>query len=116
MRMRRGRICIQGRVGDFAGLQMLGGTLFLCGRVGLRTGAWMSRGTIIALEPLKLLPTFVYACAYEPDFLRLLTRHLQISGVPDLGEGWSYLVKRYTGDTSGLGKGEILVCAPATLQ
>ena len=30
--------------------------------------------------------------------------------------GWNYLVKRYTGDTSGLGKGEILVCAPAGVQ
>ena len=115
MRMRRGLICIQGRVGDFAGLQMLGGTLFLCGKAGLRTGAWMSRGTIVALEPPKLLPTFLYACTYEPLFLRLLTKQLGDLGVSSLDHGWNGLVKRYTGDTSGLGKGEILVCAPASL-
>ena len=114
MRMRRGLICVQGPVGDFAGLQMLGGTLFLCSTAGTRTGAGMSRGTIIALEPLKLLPTFIYACTHEPDFLRLLMRQLHDSGVADLGYGWNYLVKSYTGDTSGLGKGEIMICAPAS--
>jgi formylmethanofuran dehydrogenase subunit C len=112
MRMRRGLICIQGCVGDFAGLQMLGGTLLLCGRAGLRTGAWMSRGTIIVLEPLQLLPTFIYACTYEPDFLHLIAKQLADSGLKDLGQAWNYQVKRYMGDTSGLGKGEILLCAP----
>ena len=116
MRMQRGLICIQGQAGDFAGRQMLGGTLFLCSTAGTRTGAGMSRGTIIALEPIKLLPTFVYACTYEPDFLRFLMRQLHDSGQANLGYGWNYLVKRYTGDTSGLGKGEILVCAPAGVQ
>jgi formylmethanofuran dehydrogenase subunit C len=111
MRMRRGMICIQGRVGDFAGLQMLGGTLLLGGRAGLRTGAWMSRGTILALEPLQLLPTFIYSCTYEPDFLRLIARQLAELGLNDLGESWNYQVKRYMGDTSGLGKGEILICS-----
>ena len=70
MRMRRGLISIQGQVGDFAGLQMKGGTLFLFGRAGIRTGAWMARGTIVAFEPLRLLPTFLYACTDEPIFLR----------------------------------------------
>jgi len=114
MRMRRGMICIRGRVGDFAGLQMLGGTLLLCGKAGIRTGAWMSRGTIVALEPLKLLPTFFYACTYEPVFLRLLANQLADSGLPGLGEKWNYRVQRYIGDTSGLSKGEILVCEPAS--
>ena len=111
MRMRRGLICIQGRVGDFAGLQMLGGTIFLCSKAGLRTGAWMSRGTIISLEPLKLLPTFLYACTYHPTFLGLLSIQLRDLGFPVATQELNGLVRRYTGDTSGLGKGEILVCA-----
>lgn len=109
MRMRRGLICIRGRVGDFAGLQMLGGTLVLGGKAGLRTGAWMSRGTIIALEPIKLLPTFVYDCTYAPGFLHLIfkqLRELQMPGLDQIGIG---VFKRYTGDTSGLSKGEILI-------
>lgn len=109
MRMRRGLISIQGRVGDFAGLQMKGGTLFLFGTAGLRTGAWMSRGTIVAFEPLTLLPTFLYACTYAPTFLQLYLKRLQELGVPVPEHGWDGLYRRFIGDTSGLGKGEILI-------
>jgi formylmethanofuran dehydrogenase subunit C len=111
MRMRRGLICIGGKVGDFAGLQMQGGTIFLCSAAGIRTGAWMSRGTIVAFEPLRFLPTFQYACTYEPIFLRLLLKQLRDLGVAFSDRGWNGRVRRYTGDSSGLGKGEILVCA-----
>ncbi len=34
------------------------------------------RGTIISLKPLQLLPTFSYACDYNPTFLRLYAKHL----------------------------------------
>jgi formylmethanofuran dehydrogenase subunit C len=111
MRMRRGLICIMGRVGDFAGLQMLGGTLFLGGKVGIRTGAWMNRGTIVTYEPLELLPTFQYACTYEPIFLKLLLKQLRELGVPFKDPRWDGPVRRYFGDLSGLGKGEILICS-----
>ncbi|MBN1566909.1 MAG: formylmethanofuran dehydrogenase subunit C [Acidobacteria bacterium] len=112
MRMRRGLMCIQGRVGDFAGIQMLGGTLVLCSTAGLRTGAWMSRGTIITLEPIKLLPTFIYACTYEPAFLRLVFKQLGDLHMPGMDSFREGRVQRYIGDTSGLGKGEILICEP----
>jgi formylmethanofuran dehydrogenase subunit C len=113
MRMRRGLICITGKVGDFAGLQMLGGTLVLCGKVGIRTGAWMARGTIVACKPLELLPTFQYSCTYEPTFLMLLFKQLQALGVPLDESGCASPVRRYAGDISGLGKGEILICSAA---
>jgi formylmethanofuran dehydrogenase subunit C len=113
MRMRRGLISIQGRVGDFAGLQMSGGTLFLFGKAGLRTGAWMSRGTIVAFEPPKLLPTFLYACTYTPTFLQLYFNQLQELGVPIPERAWGGSYQRFAGDTSGLGKGEILICQSA---
>jgi formylmethanofuran dehydrogenase subunit C len=109
MRMRRGIIAVKGRVRDFAGLQMKGGTIVLMDGAELRTGAWMVRGTIISLQPLRLLPTFSAACAYNPAFVRLYAKHLAAYGfrLPvDAGEG-AYL--RYTGDTSVPGKGEILV-------
>jgi formylmethanofuran dehydrogenase subunit C len=112
MRMRRGVIAVKGPVRDFAGLQMKGGTIFLLGGAEIRTGAWMSRGTIVSLKPLSLLPTFTYACTYQPTFLRLYAKHLETLGlsIPDgSGEG---AYQRYAGDTSGLGKGEILVWEP----
>ena len=116
MRMLRGLISVGGRAGDFVGMQMKGGTIFLLGRAGIRAGAWMARGTIIAYEPLKLLPTFLYACTYEPTFLRVYTAHLERRGVQAPGHGWGGLHRRFTGDTCWLGKGEILICEPAAAQ
>ena len=112
MRMKRGVIAVGGPVGDFAGLQMKGGTIFLCSGAEIRTGAWMFRGTIVSLTPIHLLPTFAYACAYNPTFLRIYAKFLQKLGVTipiDNTEG-SYL--RYTGDSSVPGKGEIFVWQP----
>jgi formylmethanofuran dehydrogenase subunit C len=112
MRMRRGLIVIAGAVRDFAGLQMKGGTLFLLGDVELRTGAWMTRGTIVARAPLQLLPTFSFACAYNPAFLRIYGKHLNSLGysVPNETEEGCY--RRYTGDSAVCGKGEILLWQP----
>jgi formylmethanofuran dehydrogenase subunit C len=109
MRMRRGVIAVAGPVRDFAGLQMKGGTIFLLGGAEIRTGAWMARGTIVSLKPIPLLPTFTYACTYEPTFLQLYVRHLATLGLEIPPDGAYH---RYTGDTSGLGKGEILIREP----
>ncbi len=109
MRMRRGVIAVKGPVRDFAGLQMKGGTIVLMGGAEVRTGAWMVRGTIISLVPLRLMPTFSFACAYQPAFVRLYARYLQPLGIslPCDANAGSY--HRYTGDNSVPGKGEILV-------
>jgi formylmethanofuran dehydrogenase subunit C len=112
MRMKRGLIAIGGRVRDFAGLQMKGGTILLMGGAEIRTGAWMVRGTIICLTPVRLMPTFSYACAYNPTFLRLYARTLAAQGFAIPCEGSAGAYRRYTGDTSVPGKGEILVWQP----
>lgn len=114
MRMKRGIIAIKGLVRDFAGLQMKGGTIVLHSGAEIRTGAWMIRGTIISLKPLKLLPTFPYACTYNPTFLRLYAKHLTTLGfaIPVNEQDGAY--QRYSGDTSVPGKGEILVWQPRT--
>ncbi len=112
-RMRRGIIVIKGPVRDFAGLQMKGGTIVLCSGGELRTGAWMIRGTIISLKPLKLLPTFPFSCACNPDFVRLYARHLTATlGLAIPFEPTDGTYERYCGDTSVPGKGEILVWRP----
>lgn len=112
MRMRRGVIAVRGPVRDFAGLQMKGGTLFLLGGAEIRTGAWMIRGTIISFRPLPLLPTFTYACTYQPAFLRLYTRYLHTLGfaLPASSAEGGY--QRYSGDAAVPGKGEILIWQP----
>jgi formylmethanofuran dehydrogenase subunit C len=105
MRMRRGIIAVRGRVRDFAGLQMRGGTIVLMSGAEIRTGAWMVRGTIISMEQLRLLPTFAYACTYDPTFLRLYAKFLGPLGF-ELPVG---VYRRYTGDNAVPGKGEILI-------
>jgi formylmethanofuran dehydrogenase subunit C len=111
MRMRRGIIAVKGPVRDFAGLQMKGGTLFLLGGAELRTGAWMIRGTIVCLKPIALLPTFSYACTYNPTFLHLYARRLRELGLSLPHETGGY--RRYSGDSAVPGKGEILLWQPA---
>jgi len=113
MRMRRGVIAVRGPVKDFAGLQMKGGTIVLMGGAELRTGAWMVRGTIVSLRPVRLLPTFALACAYNPVFLRLYAKRLAGMGlaIPHDESDGAYL--RYTGDAAVPGKGEVLVWQPA---
>jgi formylmethanofuran dehydrogenase subunit C len=112
MRMRRGIIAIGGIVRDFAGLQMKGGTIVLMSGAEIRTGAWMVRGTIVSLKPLRLLPTFSYACAYNPTYLQVYANHLRPLGysLPSRTQDGAYL--RYSGDASVPGKGEILVWQP----
>ncbi|HVS39316.1 MAG TPA: formylmethanofuran dehydrogenase subunit C [Gemmataceae bacterium] len=109
MRMKRGLIAVKGPVRDFAGLQMKGGTLVLMGGAELRTGAWMVRGTIVSLAPLKLLPTFSYACTYQPAFLRIYARRLRDMGFSIPFEDRQGAYQRYTGDSAIPGKGEILI-------
>jgi formylmethanofuran dehydrogenase subunit C len=109
MRMKRGMIAVKGPVRDFAGLQMKGGTLFLMGGAEQRTGAWMVRGTIVALAPVRLMPTFSYACTYRPAFLRVYSRSLRAVGFNIPYEDPEGAYQRFTGDNAVPGKGEVLV-------
>jgi formylmethanofuran dehydrogenase subunit C len=113
MRMKRGLIVVGGPVRDFAGLEMKGGTIILRRGAELRTGAWMTRGTIISLAPIPLLPSFLRSSTYVPSFLRVVAQQLRQLGtsVPDDSAEGTYT--RYLGDTAVVGKGEILVWAPA---
>jgi formylmethanofuran dehydrogenase subunit C len=114
MRMRRGLLAVRGRVKDFAGLQMKGGTIVLMSGAEIRTGAWMVRGTIVTLAPIKLLPTFAYDCAYNPTFLRLFAKYLNGLGIGLPCDPKDGTYQRYSGDASVPGKGEILVWKPAS--
>jgi formylmethanofuran dehydrogenase subunit C len=107
--MRRGLIAVGGATGDFTGVNMLAGTIVVLGELGWRAGAGMKRGTLVTMREPRVLPTFEYACTYEPTFLRLYLRHLRALGLP-LGEaqiGGRY--RRWSGDMVELGRGELLV-------
>src|SRR5262249_40197328 len=114
MRMRRGGVVGGGPGGDFAGLQVKGGALFLPGGGEIRTGARIVPGTIVSLPPIHLLPPFARAGAYNPTFLRVYARHLRILGIAIPHDSREGAYQRYTGDTSVPGKGEILLWQPRT--
>jgi hypothetical protein len=61
---------------------------------------------------VRLLPTFSYACTYNPTFLNVYARQLQTFGfsLPGMEREGAY--RRYTGDSAIPGKGEILVWQP----
>ena len=107
--MRRGLIAIGGDTGDFPGVSMIAGTVFVFGQPGIRPGAGMKRGTLILCGPsATLLPTFRRDCDYRPAFLRMYLRQLRAWGFGVYDEHLEGTYRRYSGDLVALGKGEIL--------
>lgn len=107
--MRRGLIAVGGDSGDFAGVNMLAGTIIVLGRIGARPGAGMKRGTIASMNEAELLPTFTYACVFEPLFLRLYLLHLRALGLPVDESQARGRYRRWSGDSVELNRGEILL-------
>lgn len=107
--MRRGLIVVKGKTGDFTGAFMLAGTVIAFGGLGARPGAAMKYGTLVTYQAPELLPTFRYDCVYQPGFLRLILNDLRRRGVEVADELIAGNYRRYSGDFTSLGKGEILV-------
>jgi formylmethanofuran dehydrogenase subunit C len=111
-RVRRGLVVIGGSAGASAGRAMIAGTLVVFGDVGDHPAEGNKRGSLIALGGIHVPASYRYACTYEPPFVRLLMTHLArrrgLTIDPHVLDG---LYKRYCGDASGPGKGEILVLA-----
>lgn len=111
-RMRRGLIVVLGDVGEFAAAKMLAGSVFVGGTLGRRPGAGMKRGTVVGFgEAPDPLPTFRYTCTYRPVFMRYYLRHLRESGLVGDGQLDGESFRRYIGDLTNGGKGEVLVRA-----
>lgn len=109
-KMRRGEIVIKGDCGDLLGAEMIAGSIYVFGKCGKRAGAAMKRGTIVAFNQLELLPTFSYNISYTPNFLNIAFKHLQdYYGLEIPNKVFDSEYKRYTGDNTELGKGEILI-------
>jgi formylmethanofuran dehydrogenase subunit C len=111
-RARRVLIVVQGDVGEFAGAYMIAGSIIVLGRLGKRAGAGNKRGTIVALgETPEILLTYRYECTMRPVFLRCYLRRLLDWGLPVPKAALDGDFRRYSGDVTSLGKGEILVYA-----
>jgi formylmethanofuran dehydrogenase subunit C len=107
--MRRGLIAIGGDSGDFTGVNLLAGTIVVLGQLGWRPGAGMKRGSIIAMHPVEMLPTFTFACTYLPSFLPIFLRYLRAQGLPINEAHLNGFYQRWSGDSVELNRGEILI-------
>lgn len=112
--MKRGIIVVEGNIGSTAGIGMKGGTIFCYGKAGPRPGALMQRGAIVLYQEPEFLPTFTYNAVYNPTWIRVFLRDLENTpyNLPIKKEHITGVYKRYNGDISELGKGEIFVYSP----
>jgi formylmethanofuran dehydrogenase subunit C len=106
-RMRRGLIGVAGDVGPFACAHMVAGTVVVLGSVERGAGIGMKRGTLIVGGAVDRLLSFRYSCADQPTFLALVWKSLSKQGL-EVGRLRGGVFKRYLGDSTELGRGEIL--------
>ena len=113
--LRRGAILIEGNTGDYLGSRMTAGTIAVLGKTGRYLGYAMGRGTLLlAQAPSELLPTFNDCGTHTLGFIPLMLRGFAGLDTPFAGMSDQLKrVRRYAGDMSGLGKGEILVASNA---
>ena len=109
--LRRGSILIEGNAGAYLGSRMTAGTIGVLGDVGAYPGYAMKRGTLLLLKtPLTIPPTFNDCGAHTLGFLPLLLKGFQAYRTQFGSLAVTVKrVRRYAGDMSGAGKGEILV-------
>jgi hypothetical protein len=71
----------------------------------------MERGSIVTYTAPPLLETFTYNATYNPTWLRVFLLDLKKNPykIPVKKEHVEGLYKRYNGDISEIGKGEIFV-------
>jgi formylmethanofuran dehydrogenase subunit C len=111
--MRRGLVAVGGTTGCCALLSTIAGTVVACGAAGPDAALWNKRGSLICLGSVEPGATYRYACTIQPVYLRLLFRRLRdVHGLPVAGAHITGRFRRYSGDLSETGKGEILAWSP----
>lgn len=108
-RMRRGLLFVGGDAGDRTARAIIAGTVIVIGRVGCEPAHASKRGTLVVGGGIDVPVTYRRACDYEPPHVRLaltsLARRHRLSIDRKFIEG---RYRRYCGDASTVGKGEIL--------
>jgi len=110
-RMRRGTIVVRGQTGSATGARMVGGTIITEKGFGDGPGPLLRRGTLIGPSAARLLPTFADCGKHNLLILRLIEKHLASklgTLAPALAQG---AVRKFAGDLSTIGKGELLLTA-----
>ncbi len=111
-RARRGLVVIGGDAGADAARAIIAGTLVVFGRTGANPARGSKRGSLVALGGIDIPATYEYACAYRSGYIRLLLTYLHRRfGIDVESRALDGTYNRYCGDTSSLGRGEILELA-----
>ena len=112
--MRRGLVAVGGSTGCCTLLSTIAGTVLVCGAIGADAALWNKRGSLIALGSVEPSATYRYACIIQPVYLRLLLRRLrEVHGLPVTAAHIDGQFRRFSGDFSETGRGEILAWSPA---
>jgi formylmethanofuran dehydrogenase subunit C len=112
--MRRGLVAVGGTTGRCALLSTIAGTVVACGATGPDAALWNKRGSLVCLGTVEPSATYRYACVIQPVYLRLLLRRLRdVHGLPVMAAHIDGRFRRFSGDFSETGKGEILEWSPA---
>lgn len=108
--MRRGNILIEGNAGDYCGSRMTAGTIAVMGQTGKYLGYAMRRGTLLLWNQPVLSAGFNDCGAHTLAFLPILFASFKKfnSKFADVTAGFNR-VRRYAGDMSEKGRGEVLV-------
>lgn len=106
-RLRRGIVIIEGDAGEDLGARFIAGTIVVLGKAKGRVGYLNKRGSIALARAGDVSPTYIDCGPQDLTFARFLSRSLK-----DDSAGASALfakkLRRFGGDTSVYGKGEIL--------
>lgn len=108
-RARRGLIVVAGNTLTDTGRAMIAGSVIVLGTCGANPGRGNKRGAIVACGSIPIPVTYRYACTFEPTHVRLTMLYLRRRHGLNIDD--SLVVgryRRYCGDASDPGKGEIL--------
>lgn len=108
--LRRGMILIEGDTGDYCGSRMIAGTIAVMGKTGKYPGYAMRRGTLLLWNQPDLSASFNDCGTHTLAFLPMLFNSFKSLNSKFANAGVSFnRVRRFAGDLSETGKGEVLI-------
>lgn len=109
-RLRRGVIIVHGNTGDYCASRMIAGSIVVAGIAGANTGYAMKRGTLLFNQaPKSLAPGLASNGTITLPFLNLLLKEMAAISPAVTAQSSDCTIKRYLGDRSAGGVGEVLI-------
>ena len=110
-RMRRGLLVVGGDTGDRSARAMIAGTMIVLGDTGAEPATSSKRGTLVVGGNVDVPATYRYACTFASPHVRLVLTHVvRRYGIPVEARFLEQPYRRFCGDASTIGRGEILQC------